>query len=154
MPEDDVIVRLGGLKRLRSKFPQMIRVISTTIALELDAAIQENITINNQIDTGAMRAGVFVDVFNGDQGRESAISKARAEGSKPGAKSGRAQKLDGDFAIEESWKPEQDGDAKVGMVMDYSAPQNALKAFVKPAVAEVKALDIAKRVVDEYIAGN
>jgi hypothetical protein len=105
-------------------------------SLRLAEATIDEVTIYDLIDTGALRASIFV----GHDGtvistRESAIAKASIEATSPGKKSGRTFTF-GEHVASETWKPTTKLQTKVGISANYAnaihnRKRNPIKFFRK-----------------------
>lgn len=110
-----------------------------SLAMLVSEEAQMNITINDQIDTGAMKASVFVEAegLNIDT-REQSISQATAAAAIPGKKTGKAFPFE---PANEEWNPDGPLEAKVGVSAEYGYDQEYLReddlSFFRPALEEV-----------------
>lgn len=123
------------------------------IALDLADEINLNITINNQVDTGAMRASVFMDASGTQQrSRGQSIGEATWLASQPGKKSGATFKFAEKIADEE-WHPKGKLEAKVGLSAEYAIWQERRIKFAAPAVDVIQGrrLSIMSRELKKYL---
>lgn len=104
------------------------------IALDLVNEIQLNIDINNQVDTGAMKASAFMDssgTYRKSRGRS--IGEATWKASQPGRKSGATFNFAEQIADEE-WQPKGKLEAKVALSAEYAIYQERKIKFMAPAL--------------------
>jgi hypothetical protein len=122
-----------------------------SLAFEAAENAQEQILENKQIDTGAMKASVFVHIGgSGESTRPEAVTEATLAATRPGAKSGRTR----DFkASPEKWTPENDFEVKVGVSASYAVYQEDRIAFLAPAADSIReiAAEVARDRFNEVL---
>lgn len=99
----------------------------------LQEEIQNNIQLNQQVDTGAMRTSTHT-VTDSKDNRQGAIEDAKRKAAIPGVKSGRTHDAPASIPGTEIVDPMT---VKVAMAMEYAEAQEALNPFAAPAVATV-----------------
>jgi hypothetical protein len=123
------------------------------IGLDLADEINLNITINNQVDTGAMRASVFMDASGTQQrSRGQSIGEATWLASQPGRKSGATFKFAEKIADEE-WQPQGKLEVKVALSAEYAIWQELMIKFMDPAVDLIhgRNIQIFSRELKKYL---
>lgn len=144
MPEKyenpNIKIDLSKLKVFTKRVESALERTSRTLAARGAEEMIQNITINDQIDTGAMRASVFFQTYNDAKvNYQRGITEATAAAKIPGKKTGRTfdfkKKIN---AIE--WEPGSIFESKVGISAEYAKWQEwkHLK-FLYPAFQTVRA---------------
>lgn len=129
--------KMAGVK---SKLHDALRETVVTLTALVAEETIENITTNNQVDTGAMRATVFMEVDGSTvtvNDREAALAIAEALSKIPGVKSKKAQE---DFQPEMNitWNPEGPFQGKAALGAEYAKWQEKRIKFIAPAFDHVK----------------
>lgn len=123
------------------------------IGLDLADEINLNITINNQVDTGAMRASVFMDATGTQtRSRGRSIGEATWLASQPGRKSGATFNFAEQIADEE-WQPQGKLEVKVALSAEYAMWQERKIKFMAPAVdvMHTRKVQIMSRELKKYL---
>lgn len=124
------------------------------IGLDLADEINLNITINNQVDTGAMRASVFVDATGTvGQTRGQSIGEATWRASQPGVKSGETFDFGEKIETDITWRPQGKLEAKVALSAEYAKWQEKRIKFLAPAMDTVRSRQelIMSRELKKYL---
>lgn len=118
--------------------------------LDIEAKAKENVTINDTIDTGSMRASIFFTT--GSQSNyDKAKSEAEAAAAEPGRKSGQARSIQ--MAPEE--RPEDDLTAIIavgvehGIYVELGTVDMDANPYLTPAAEEV--MGVLDEVLAKYI---
>ena len=109
------------------------------IALDLVNEVQLHIDINNQVDTGAMKASVFMDA-SGTQHRTrgESIGDAAWMASQPGVKTGRTFNFADHVEPDQLWQPKGKLEAKVALSAEYAKWQEKRLKFLAPAADQTR----------------
>ena len=139
----DVELDFSAMAGMKIRIDGWVQLAITTIAAELAEATEEEITVNNQVDTGAMRVSVYLDI-SGDgtlsasmKSRVMAIGDATSLAAQPGRKSGRTHKFMPEDNI--TWVPQGEFQAKVALSADYAVYQEIRIPFLLTAYDQVSA---------------
>lgn len=133
----DVELDFSKMEGVKKKLNKVLRHALISISAEIAEQTSEEITINNQVDTGAMRASIFLDLIgDGSMTRSAALSSAKIKAALPGAKSGRPH----DFhEAVSTWDPRGAYEAKVALSAEYAKYQEKRMPFLLTAFDIVKA---------------
>ena len=131
--EIDFSKKQGYLAKVR----EALRQSTIAVASEIAKATIENINVNNQVDTGAMLASVYISWANNQStNKQKAVMEATAKALIPGIKSKRTFKFD---PVAQGWIPKGQYQAKVAVSANYAMWQEFKHMkFISTAFDEVK----------------
>jgi len=147
----DVVVDFSGWDRALAEVEKGVAEAIRDLAFTALEHVQENITANEQIDTGAMKASAFVHIGgSGENGREEAESRARQAIAGPGAKTKGGREFE---TLPVVWVPDNELEAKVAVSASYAGPQESRIAFLAPAADAIReiASEVARVRINEAL---
>lgn len=151
MADSQVIVKVDNFNLAEAKVRGGLADGIAALAFALQEEAQNNVQEVGAIDTGAMRSSIYTDTYKSN-GRESAISQAKAKGANPGAKTGAPHEVP---IASEGTQISGEHQAKVGVAVEYGlyvemgTVRMDARPYMAPAVETIKGK--ADRTVGQFI---
>lgn len=150
----DISFNFGGEKAIHAAIEEGIRKAEIVILTEGAAGVIDQITVNNQVDTGAMRASPYIETGEHAKteipNREESIAKGKELASHPGVKSGKPHDFNEEMDI--TWRPRR-LQGKLALSADYAKYQEDLIPFLAPTFDDLnsRAQGIANDIIKKEL---